>query len=117
MKNSFRTEVPISRFPFNIDYGTKMLFLGSCFSDNISQKLADSGFAITSNPFGVLYNPSSIKSAIEQLLSQTTITEEDLIYHQGLYHSFWHHGTFSRVDSKEVLKLANSSITENTEYL
>ena len=72
----FRTEVAIHKSSFEIDYKSKMLFLGSCFSDNISQRLIDGGFAIHGNPFGVLYNPISIKNGFEILLENKVFYKE-----------------------------------------
>lgn len=46
----------------------RLLLLGSCFSDNIGEKLADGGFLCRVNPLGTLYNPASIASAITEML-------------------------------------------------
>lgn len=39
--------------------------LGSCFSDNIGERMMDAGFDCVVNPFGALYNPLSILNALE----------------------------------------------------
>ena len=31
----FRTNIPAPEFPFEINYDSKIMLLGSCFSDNI----------------------------------------------------------------------------------
>lgn len=38
--------------------------LGSCFADNIGERLTDAGFDCMVNPFGALYNPQSIYDAL-----------------------------------------------------
>ncbi|PWH85994.1 GSCFA domain-containing protein [Brumimicrobium oceani] len=43
-----------------IDYRNQYHFLGSCFSEHLSNKMSKSGFSIHSNPFGVVFNPISL---------------------------------------------------------
>jgi len=114
---NFRTIIHPKTYSFNIDYPSRILFLGSCFSDNISKKLIDGGFSVTANPFGVLYNPISIKNALNILLKQKLFSENDLVENHGLYHSFSHHGSFSKTDPTETLKLINHSIINNSNLL
>ena len=45
-----------------------MLFVGSCFADNIGQRFREEGFPITVNPYGTMYNPASILHTIERLV-------------------------------------------------
>ena len=113
----FRTEVPIQKFPFEIDFKSKLLFLGSCFSDNIYQKLKTGGFSVTTNPFGVLYNSISIKNGLEILLENKEFTKPDLVQQNGLYHSFLHHGSFSDISEENILEKINNSVKENSKTL
>lgn len=43
-----------------------MLFVGSCFADNMGQKFAEDKFRAVVNPFGVMYNPASIMHTVER---------------------------------------------------
>lgn len=45
----------------------KLLFVGSCFADNIGKRFVDSGFNAVVNPFGVMYNPVSVKHTLDKL--------------------------------------------------
>lgn len=54
-----KTPLQIPATPI-IDYTSNFLFLGSCFSENLSKKMKESGFSVSSNPFGVVYNPISL---------------------------------------------------------
>jgi hypothetical protein len=91
--------------------------MGSCFSDNISQKLIDGGFNANANPFGVLYNPASIKNGLEILLNQQLFSENDLIEDHGLFHSFSHHSSFSETEASKVLKNINANTKAYHEHL
>ena len=94
------TSVDIAPSARKIGYGDKILLLGSCFADNIGAKFAEHYFQTTINPLGTLYNPASIALAITD--SQHSIPDSRLIYHNGLWHSMMHHGTFSGKDKAAV---------------
>ena len=63
----FRTEVSIPRADFFVRPNERMLFVGSCFADNIGRRFADNHFPVTVNPFGVMYNPASVLHTVERL--------------------------------------------------
>lgn len=63
----FRTEVPIPKPGFSIRPNERMLFVGSCFADNIGRRFVDNHFSTTVNPFGVMYNPASVLHTVERL--------------------------------------------------
>ena len=62
----FRTIVDIPRPAFSIAPCEEMLFVGSCFADNIGRRFKDEMFRATVNPFGVMYNPASILHTVER---------------------------------------------------
>ena len=68
----FRTPVTIDKSPFAIDPCERMLFVGSCFADNIGSRFVDDKFRATVNPFGVMYNPASILHTVERYLAAET---------------------------------------------
>ena len=63
---TFRTEVPIEpRTHRLIRHDESLLALGSCFSDGVGQRLCAAGHDALSNPLGTLFNPASIRRAVE----------------------------------------------------
>ena len=102
---TFTTPVHISPSPWHIAYMGHILSLGSCFADNIAAKLAEYYFQITANPFGTLYNPLSIANA----LSLQEVPE--LVEWAGLYHSMYHHGSFSSSDRLQTEQNVRQSIS------
>lgn len=98
-----------------VSYRDRILMLGSCFSDNVGQKLSDYGFDVCINPFGTLYNPASISQSVERLVSGTHFTEEECVWMgsgTGRICSFWHHTSFARNDIAEFLENANRRLDE-----
>lgn len=66
----FRTTVDIPKPDFAIRPCERMLFVGSCFADNIGKRFVEEHFPTTVNPFGVMYNPASILHTIERMADQ-----------------------------------------------
>lgn len=60
------TTVEIGKFPFEIEPTDKLLFVGSCFADNIGKRFVDDMFSVVVNPYGVMYNPASILHTVER---------------------------------------------------
>lgn len=99
----FRTYIDIPVSDVEIDHSVDTMLFGSCFSTHMGLKLQQHKFRVNANPFGILYNPFSISNAIRRILSTRGFTEEDLVHHQGLYHSFMHHSEFSSPDKQVCL--------------
>ena len=114
---SFFTEIKIPEFPLKMDYSKSMQFFGSCFSENIGQKLFDLKFDVDLNPFGILYNPISIANSLQLLLEKRLFTESDLFQDQSVWNSFYHHSRFSEVNSEAALEKINSRIAYSREFL
>ena len=67
----FRTVVSIPKERlFQIPPCEKMLFVGSCFADNIGQRFLQEQFRAVVNPFGVMYNPASILLSVQRLSTE-----------------------------------------------
>lgn len=109
---NFRTEVDIPKSDLMIDHTKMIMLFGSCFSENIGRKLQQFKFKVDVNPFGILYNPSSISIALTRLLTATPFCENDLVLNNGIYHSLMHHGHFSDPNPKSCLL----KINERFEY-
>lgn len=110
--NSFRTVVTPQKPPYTITHADSIIGIGSCFSENIGLKFRDYKFNININPFGQQYNPVSIAKAIHRLLQAKPYTENELVHHDELYHSFDHHGSFSRSSVNDTLQHINSNLQQ-----
>src|SRR5687767_2943422 len=114
---SFRTVVQPAKSPFAISHKDSIVSIGSCFSENIGKKFSDYKFNININPFGQQYNPHSIANAIHRLLEGIPFEEKDLVFHDELYHSYAHHGSFSRSSAEETLQVINGNLLQASEDL
>lgn len=102
-----QTIVDIAPSPWKIGFEDNILMLGSCFADSMGEQMMQRGLNVTCNPFGTLYNPLSIANAINL---QSSISNLPLVYHEGLWHSMAHHGSFSRADKTEAEQAVADSI-------
>jgi len=113
----FRTEINIQPSAFRISHQTPILFMGSCFTDNIGSKLKELHFPSQINPFGVVYNPLSVKKNLQLLMEKKEYTPSDLHYHNELWFSWDHHSSFSGPDRDKVLHQINQEIQKSSEML
>lgn len=63
----FRTIVDIPKSSFSINPFARMLFVGSCFADNMGKKFTAEKFNALVNPYGVMYNPASVYHTIQRI--------------------------------------------------
>lgn len=111
------TRISIPKAPFAFSYMEQTVLLGSCFAENIGKKLEENKFKTDLNPFGTLYNPSSIAEAIRMLLHPERFTGDDLFRHEGVYHSFSHHSRFSSPSETECLENINGRLFSSAEII
>ena len=110
-----QTPVEAGRSKVSISLNDKIFILGSCFADNIGQKMIDLGFDVCVNPFGTIYNPVSVCNSIARLSSGIPFSEDECVpmgAGAGLICSFSHHTSFARRTDDEFLDVANASLEE-----
>ena len=73
----FRTPVNITLAPFAIEPRERMLFVGSCFADNIGRRFVDDKFRATVNPYGVMYNPASIMHTVKRWTGELVAAQSE----------------------------------------
>ncbi len=114
---NFRTLIKPDKYPFIIDYNTPMMFAGSCFTESIGLELQKFKFNIDINPFGILYNPISIKKGLLFLCYSQQFAFDNLFYNNERWNSYYHHSRFSSPDKKNTLNNINKRILSSSEHL
>lgn len=114
---NFKLNFDIKSPARKINYSDKLFFIGSCFSENIAEQFDKHLFSVVSNPHGILFNPTSITNALQDVINKIEYSEQDIFFEQGLWRSFQHHGQFSNADKNVCLKQINSSINKAHEQL
>ena len=114
---SLRTEIQDIEYPITINHSHTLMLIGSCFVENISEKLALHKFRISTNPFGILFNPASIAQCINDLIYKDAFTEQELFYYNETWNSFKHHSQFSNPDKEKCLAHINATLQAHKSYI
>jgi GSCFA family len=113
----FHLEFTPKPFPVTINHPHKLMLMGSCFTENIGDKLVAHKFSVLQNPNGILFNPVSVKEALENYISGKTVAETAIFHLNEGYHSWQHHSRFSGVTAKEAVEKINTSTQQAHHYL
>ena len=111
------TEVKPPEYPFRLDHLSPILMMGSCFTENVGQLLEKYLFPVNVNPFGVTYNPLSVKKGLEALILKETYEPNDLDLYKDLWLSFDHDTGYSSIQQSEALEKINKDFREAKEML
>lgn len=71
-----QTKIDLPKADFEIMPCARMLFVGSCFADNMGARFGADGFRVTVNPYGVMYNPVSIGHTVGRLAAELPADDE-----------------------------------------
>ncbi len=113
----FSTPVTFFSVQQSISHDAKLLILGSCFAENMGEKLTYNKFNTIVNPFGIIYNPISIAKSLAHILNESTFKEDDLLFFNDKWLSLQHHGSFSNSNKAECLQTINQSINSSNKQL
>lgn len=113
----FRTFVACEPSVYQMDYDSSILSVGSCFTENIGQKLDYFRFRTEVNPCGIVYNPLSAANVLRMLAERRRFTEEDLWENQGKWVSLYHHGRFSSEKKEDCLHSINTHLERAADFL
>ncbi|HRN42090.1 MAG TPA: GSCFA domain-containing protein [Vicingus sp.] len=108
---NFFLHTPTTKSKVNLSHQEAILLLGSCFTENIGEKLLNSKFNVNINPFGIIYNPISIANSLTRIVNNQLYTEQELSEQHKKWFSFDHHGSFSSFNQQECLTKINNEIT------
>tara|TARA_R110001583_G_scaffold63230_2_gene185341 strand:- start:6885 stop:7832 length:948 start_codon:yes stop_codon:yes gene_type:complete len=106
----FRTNITLQKERNQIDYSSKLLLIGSCFSENIYHKLDYFKFNSSSNPFGILFNPKAIENLITNAINLKVYSENDVFNLNERFHCFDAHSDLSSTSKNKLLNNLNSEI-------
>ncbi len=106
----FRTEILLDPATEKINYNSKLFFIGSCFSNNIGDKLNSGKIETLVNPFGIVFNPASIKEQLEIIINKKVFSETDVFKHDNVFKSFVLHSSFNNKNKKEYVDSVNQQV-------
>lgn len=113
----FHFEFDIKKLATPIHHQHQLFLVGSCFTENIGDKLRKHKFSVLENPHGILFNPVSVAEAMTDCIENKKYTAADLFQYNEAWHSWKHHSRFSGLTAGESLQKINASIENAHAYL
>ncbi len=107
-----QTTIPLKPERNQIDYTSKVLLLGSCFTESIGQKLSYFKFQKKYNHFGIIFNPVAIEKLITRAINEVTFTEEDVFFYNEQWHCFEVHSSLSNTSKSLFLSTLNQALED-----
>lgn len=112
-----QTVVKLEQPEFRFGYLNRLMMIGSCFVENMGEKLTYYKFQADVNPCGIVYNPVSVATTLRLLLDGKHFTASDLVYNNGQWVSLWHHGRFSAPEATDCLQKINERLDSSRNHL
>lgn len=106
----FRTELKLKPWSEPLDYSSRIVTLGSCFANNLAQRLARSKFNVVDSPTGILFNPASIARSMELMMSGCAIGPESLVRLGQRWVSYEAHSSLSGSTAESATEIINSAL-------
>ncbi len=113
----FHYSFDIKKLPQPVTHKSKLFLIGSCFTENIGEKLKKHKFQVLENPNGILFNPVSVAEALTSYIENTRCTEADLFLLNEGWHSWKHHSRFSALTPQDALEKINASTNQANQFL
>ncbi len=121
---NFTTKIPIAKSDSPINYDSNIVSLGSCFAENMGEKFSYFKFQNVVNPFGIIFNPVSIENLVSRVVNNQKFTEQDIFFHNDLWHCFEVHSELSNSDKEiflqnlnQILEQTNNQLTKSTHII
>ncbi|MFM2394486.1 MAG: hypothetical protein RLZZ546_2468 [Bacteroidota bacterium] len=113
---TFRTEFISSKSKNLIDYKKKILFLGSCFSENIGEKLLEVKFNVLINPFGTVFNAASIATLL-RYCNDMPISADKVSQIEDSYRHHDFHSKYNNVSLQALMHNIQEDISKTKDFI
>ena len=112
-----QTQIPLKKAENQIDYNSQLVVLGSCFANNIGDKLAYYKFRALQNPFGILFHPLAIENLISRAIQEESYTGEEVFFLNERWQCYDAHSDLSSVAKEDLLGSLNSGLSKTKLYI
>ncbi|HZW62465.1 MAG TPA: GSCFA domain-containing protein [Flavobacteriaceae bacterium] len=108
-----QTQIPLEpQMQNRIDYFSRILLFGSCFTENMGSKVNYFKFQNLQNPLGILFHPIAIENLISRTITANTFKENDVFFHNEQWHSFEAHSSLSSINKHKLIECLNKRTQE-----
>ena len=117
----FRTEIEVEKWQQPLEYSDQIVCLGSCFANNIAERMRAHKFNAISSPTGILFNPASIAQAVEMMAKSyegdRVVDHAMMIPHDGRYLNYDFHSSISGESIEHVAEVMHDVLVEGGRYV
>ncbi|HNT80386.1 MAG TPA: GSCFA domain-containing protein [Bacteroidia bacterium] len=105
MENKFKWQLEMKLPPYANAFAHKnaLLLLGSCFSEEIGQRLHAFKFNALYNPCGIVYDALSINHHLQKWLQPNSENDQLCFEHNGIFHHPHYHSSLSSGGKEQLL--------------
>lgn len=108
----FRTEIECTPLRAKIEYGTTIFAVGSCFAQNIAQRLRQAKFRVVQSPTGILFNPASIAQSLSAFAANQAVDTTRIVRRGEEFVSLDCHSDLTGSNELEALNIWQSAIND-----
>lgn len=105
-----QTRLPLNAADHPIDYESEVLLLGSCFVENIGNKMDYFKFRTIQNPFGILFHPLALENLVQRSLQNQRYQPDEVFEQEGIWRCFDAHSDVRSDDQKLEVELLNQRL-------
>ncbi len=113
----FTTEIAIAKSEHQLGVSDKLLLVGSCFAQEMGQWFLQRRFDVHLNPNGILFHPMVIARCLNRAMHRRDYEVSEWISHNGLFHSFDHHGCWSSPSGSYLRETVNEQVERTADSL
>lgn len=114
---NFQLDITIPFLEPRIHHQSKIVLLGSCFTEHMTRFLSRAKFQTAQNSHGIIFNPLSVCKSLSDIIEKKVYNEDDLFYLHEYWHSWYHHSDFSDMNKVVALKKINDVIADQHHFL
>ncbi|WP_299368247.1 GSCFA domain-containing protein [Winogradskyella sp.] len=108
---NLQTQISLQPQKFNqLDYNSKAVLLGSCFSENVGAKFMYFKLQATVNPFGILFHPLAIENLITRAINSDYYSGDELIFHSEQWCCLDAHSKLNKATQDDLVNELNMQI-------
>ncbi|WP_300439330.1 GSCFA domain-containing protein [Christiangramia sp.] len=113
----FRTHVPVKDGTPKIDHTSGVFLIGSCFVENIGDKLKWFKLKSLQNPSGIIFHPSPIRQFFQRMSNNEEFQKKDVLEFNGYWQSLEAHSDMRRETQEDCLEALNGQLKIGREFI
>lgn len=113
----FRTELHPGVAEHKLDLTSKVVTVGSCFSEVIGRQLEKYKIQTLSNPFGTIFNPLSACKLLQVCAGADVELADSFVENNGRWYSYDFHSSFSAPTEEELYEQLDEVIVKTRRFL